>query len=214
MWSGARLGLAPLALAVCAVGCGASASTSTRQHPAASTTAAGSGLHGLVPQPLPVKPGFTLMDTSGRRYNLRSRTAGKLTYLYFGYTHCPDVCPQTMGDLAVAIRQQPRPVRSRIRVVFVTVDPGRDTDTVLRQFLDHYSRAFVGLRGSPAQLRAAEVAAGVPVLPIRLTRHGNYAVSHSSFLLPFSPDNRAHVVYTQGFKPSDYAHDIPLLLRY
>jgi len=171
-------------------------------------------LHGLAPQPLPQKPNFTLTDTSGRRYNLRSQTVGKLTYLYFGYTHCPDVCPTTMSDLATAIRSQPPAIRNRIRVVFVTVDPKRDTPTVLRQFLNHFSRTFVGLTGSPHQLQTAEAAAGLPATPIPTGKHTNYGVTHSSFLLPYSPDNQAHVVYTQGFHSTDYTHDIPLLLRY
>jgi len=132
-----------------AAGCGSSHPKSAATAPAATT---GGGLYGLVPSPLPRKPDFTLTDTSGRAYDLGRETAGKLTYLYFGYTHCTNACPATMSLLSYAIRQQPAVVRRRIVVVFVTVDPRRDTLKVLRTWLDHYSTAFVGLRGTPQQI--------------------------------------------------------------
>ena len=112
-----------------------------------------------------------------------------------------------MAEITYALDKQPESIRRRIEVVFVTVDPRHDTPKVLRTWLDHYSRSFVGLTGSEAQIVAAEHAAGVPVVPGSYTRH-------SSFVLPYSPDGRAHVIYTEGFKPDDYAHDLPLLLRY
>jgi protein SCO1/2 len=169
----------------------------------------------MVPTPLPPKPAFTLTDTSGHAYSFDPATRGKLTYLFFGYTHCPDVCPATMSFLAAAIHGQPASVRRDIAVVFVTVDPTRDTGPVIRRWLNHYSRLFVGLRGSEAQIAAVERDAGVPVAPpARPSPSAAYTVSHSSFLMAFSPDDRAHVLYVSGFKESDYAHDMPLLLRF
>ena len=198
-------------LAVVVAGCGGSA-----RHTAATTTTGirpAAQLRGLIPQPLPVKPSFTLTDTSGRPFDFAGKTRGKLTYLYFGYTHCPDACPATMSDISYALRLQKQAVRQRIAVVFVTVDPRRDTRAVLRTWLDHYSRSFVGLTGTPRQLAAVERAAGVPPGPQGPTSSGkNYSVAHSSILFAYSPDGRAHVVYAQGFKPGDYAHDMPLLL--
>jgi protein SCO1/2 len=171
-------------------------------------------LRGLIPEPLPVKPSFTLTDTSGRPYNFRAETQGKLTYLYFGYTHCPDACPATMSDLTYALRLQPPRIRRRVVVVFVTVDPRRDTPKVLRTWLNHYNRSFVGLGGTEAQLAVAERQAGVPPAPREKETGKNYSVPHSTLLFPYSPDDRAHVVYAQGFKPVDFAHDIPILLRF
>jgi protein SCO1/2 len=84
----------------------------------------------------------------------------------------------------------------------------------LRAWLDHFNRSFVGLTGSQAAIRAAELTAGVPLAPPEKQQGRNYAVSHSSFLLPYSPDGRAHVVYSQGFHTADYVHDLPVLLRY
>ena len=190
-------------------GCGGSHPTAA---PPSKPTA--SALRGLVPEPLPAKPSFTLTDTSGHPYNLRAETRGKLTYLYFGYTHCPDACPATMSDLTYALRVQPAAIRRRVAVVFVTVDPSRDTRAVLRKWLNHYNTSFVGLTGTRAELDIAEEQAGVPPAPREKETGKNYSVAHSSLLFAYSPDDRAHVVYAQGFKPTDYAHDIPLLLRF
>jgi protein SCO1 len=176
--------------------------------------AAGGGLHGLVPQPLPHKPSFTLTDTAGRPFRFADATGGKLTYLYFGYTHCPDACPTTMADLARALHEQSPAVRRHVEVVFVTVDPRRDTRRVLRAWLNHFDRSFVGLTGSRAAIDAAEHSAGIPATPPEKVKGSNYSVAHSSLLFPFSPDGFAHVVYVQGFHTADYAHDMPLLLRY
>jgi protein SCO1 len=187
-------------------GCGGS------HHSAAEPPPVSGQLHGLVPQPLPHKPSFTLIDTAGRPFPFAAHTRGKLTYLYFGYTHCPDACPTTMSDLAAALRREPTAVRRHVDVVFVTVDPRRDAKSVLRAWLDHFDRSFIGLTGTQQEIAAAERKAGVPLAPPEKVRGKNYAVAHSTLLLPYSPDGVAHVVYTQGFRTTDYAHDMPLLL--
>jgi protein SCO1/2 len=174
---------------------------------------ASSQVDGLLPDPLPHKPAFTLTDTAGRPFSFAAATRGKLTYLYFGYTHCPDACPTTMGDIAYAWRHQRAAVRRRIDVVFVTVDPRRDTERVLRTWLNHYSPSFIGLTGSEAKITAAERQAGVPLAPPEKQKGANYSVSHSTLVLAYSPDGLAHAVYTQGFHANAYAHDMPLLLR-
>ncbi len=193
-WAAAALAAAALIV----TGCGGQKATSGES---------ATSLRGLVPQPLPPKPSFTLTDTAGRPFSFAARTRGKLTYLYFGYTHCPDACPATMDEIAYALKRQPASVDRRVEVVFVTVDPRRDTRAVLRTWLNHFNRSFVGLTGSEQQIEAAESAAGVPYVPGKVT-------THSSLVLPYSPGGLAHVVYTQGFKPDDYAHDLPLLLQY
>jgi protein SCO1/2 len=173
----------------------------------------GGPLHGLLPSPLPRKPDFTLTDTTGRPYHFAAQTRGELTYLYFGYTHCPDACPTTMSDIAAALRLVPAAIRNHVKVVFVTVDPHRDTPRTLRAWLNQFNPHFIGLTGTPAQIRAAEQAAGVPLAPAEHAKGTNYSVAHSSVVLPYSPDNQAHVVYTQGFHATDYSHDMPLLER-
>jgi protein SCO1/2 len=194
-------------------GCGsarhaAQPSTTTAARPA--TT-----LRGLVPEPFPTKPSFTLTDTSGRPYSFTQATRGKLTYLFFGYTHCPDACPATMSYIKYALSRQPTRIRNQVAVVFVTVDPARDKPKVLRSWLNHYASSFVGLTGSLPEIGEVEHMAGVPTAILQ-KRKGvtSYDVEHSSVLFVYSPDDRSHVVYATGFKPQDYAHDLPILLRF
>lgn len=73
------------------------------------------------------KPDLVLPDTSGQPFDLRQRTAGKTTLLFFGYTSCPDVCPTTMGDIGVAMQKLPADEQAKINVVFVSTDPQVDT---------------------------------------------------------------------------------------
>ncbi len=207
-------------VALLLAGCGSAGrpttSTAAESSPGSASTVASAadGLRGLVPEPLPHVPSFVLSDTSGHAFSFAPATRGKLTYLYFGYTHCPDACPATMSDISAALRLVSPAVRHRIEVVFVTVDPRRDSGPVLRTWLDHYGRSFVGLRGTLGQIAAAEEAAGVPPAPREPQASGDYSVPHSSLLFAYSPDGLAHVVYSQGFTPGDYAHDMPLLLRF
>ena len=199
------------AVALIAAGCGrtthhASKSPAVKPSPSAQ-------LHGLVPTPLPTVPTFTLTDTEGRPFAFAAHARGKLTYLYFGYTHCPDVCPLTMATIAAALRTVSPAVRAKVQVVFVSVDPKRDTSSRLRDWLNHYNRSFVGLTGTEQQIRAAARATGIPLPPPQKRTGASYSLDHSAFVLPFSPDGRAHVIYAQGFTGADYAHDMPILLH-
>ena len=193
-----------------AAGCG-----TTTRHVAKTTSpkrSSAAQLHGLVPTPLPTLPRFTLTDTAGRPFSFVTHARGKLTYLYFGYTHCPDVCPLTMGTIAASLRRVSPAIRHKIQVVFVSVDPKRDRPRLLRSWLNRYNPSFIGLTGTEAQIRAAARATGIP-LPPPQKKGSSYSLDHSAFVLPFSPDGRAHVVYAQGFGAADYAHDMPILLR-
>lgn len=81
------------------------------------------------------KPALVLTDTKGEKYDLRERTKGKPTLIYFGYTHCPDVCPMTMSNIAIARKQLPKADQDKLQVVFVTTDPERDTSAELAKWL-------------------------------------------------------------------------------
>src|SRR5215471_11246300 len=116
---------------------------------------------GLVNPPLP-KPKFTLTDTSGAPYDVWSKTQGYVTLLFFGYTYCPDMCPAQMALIADALGKIPVESSDKVKVVFVTTDPGRDNPKVLRTWLDHFDKGFVGLTGSEAAIKSAQVAANVP----------------------------------------------------
>jgi protein SCO1/2 len=166
-------------------------------------------IHGGVLRPPNPEPALTLTDTSGTSYDVEARHRDEVTLLYFGYTHCPDVCPTTMADIAQALRRSSPAVRSNVAVVFVTVDPHRDSLPVLRRWLDNFNPRFVGLRGSLGQVIRAQQAAGLPVSKVE--KNGK-TIEHSAEVIAYTPDRKAHVIYFDG--PStidDLVHDLPIL---
>jgi protein SCO1/2 len=171
------------------------------------------GLRGdVLPAPL-AKPALLLTDTDRRPFDFRRETDGYLTLLYFGYTHCPDVCPVQMANLGAVITQLTPSVAERIKVVFVTTDPARDTPERLRQWLDNFDPAFIGLTGDTARIAAAERALWLPTSIVGpRDSSGGYQVGHSAAVVAFTPDNLARVMYPFGTRQADWAHDLPKLL--
>jgi len=159
----------------------------------------------LPPQP---RPSFTLTDTDGKRFSL-SQTAGRPTLLYFGYTHCPDVCPTTMADIAQALQDVPAKVRQATYVVFVTTDVKHDTGPVIAAWLRHFDpglpRQFVGLTGSQAQIDAAQASAHVQLAE-------DDGQLHAADVVLYGADDYAHVKYLQSDNESDQiSHDLQLV---
>jgi protein SCO1/2 len=167
---------------------------------------------GMVTPPLP-KAKFTLMDTSSAPFDFWQKTKGHVTLLFFGYTHCPDVCPLQMANIATALKQLPTNIVDQIRVVFVTTDPKRDTPAVLRAWLDHFDKRFIGLTGSDAEVEGAQQAAALPVARKAPLGDRDYEVAHSAFVIAYTKDGFAHVVYPGGVSPKDWAQDLPRLVK-
>jgi protein SCO1/2 len=168
-------------------------------------------LHGVVREaPNPV-PDFTLPDTAGHPFRFAQEAAGHVTLLYFGYTHCPDICPVQMANLAAVLGDLPWDLRQRFKVVFVTTDPARDTPAVLRRWLDRFDPTFVGLSGTVAQVNAAQALLGLPPLVREGRGPGGYGVGHAAQVIAFTADGRTRVDYPAGTRQADWAHDLPLL---
>ena len=91
------------------------------------------------------KPDLVLTDTKGQKYDLRAATKGRPTLIYFGYTHCPDICNVVLANMAAALRGTTPAVRKQVRLVFVNTDPRRDTATVVRDYLDRFDPRIAGL---------------------------------------------------------------------
>ena len=159
------------------------------------------------------RPDFTLLDTAGEPYDFLEETRGKATLLFFGYTHCPDVCPVHMGNIAAVLKDLGYERRREVEVVFVSTDPERDSPERIRAWLDRFDPAFVGLRGDRAEIDSIQRSLGLPpsVLEPR-SGDGSYAVGHAAQVLAFSPDGPARVVYPFGTRQADWAHDLPLLI--
>ncbi len=170
-------------------------------------------VHGTALQPALARPNLTLTSTDGRPYDFATETRGRVTFLTFGYTHCPDICPVHMATLAAALKQLTPQVRRQVTVVFVTTDPTRDSLPRLRQWLDSFDSSFVGLRGSEAQILAMERAFHVRAATTEPLPGGGYTVDHSAQVFAFTPDDSAHVIYMPGVTAADYVHDIPRLMR-
>jgi protein SCO1/2 len=175
-----------------------------------------SGLAGPTLGKAIAKPDFTLTATDGTRFNFRQATEGSVTLLFFGYTNCPDVCPVHLANIAAALHTLDPEVQRKIKVVFVTTDPDRDTPAVIRTWLDKFDPGFIGLSGTLAEVNAIQrglslgEASREPQLnPADTT----YAVGHAAIVLAFTPDDSAHVVYPFGIRQADWAKDLPLLAR-
>jgi protein SCO1/2 len=171
------------------------------------TTSRFEGTELITPVP---KPEFVLTDTSENPFDFQADTAGKLTFLYFGYTFCPDVCPVQMAQLAAVLSQLPDVERNAI-VVFVTVDPERDTPAVIRAFLDKFDPDFVGLSGTVQQVQDAQRAAGVPVA-VKIGQGPDYSMGHAGQVLVYTPGGFAYTQYPYGTRQTQWAHDLPILL--
>jgi len=120
-------------------------------------------------------PALRLTDQDGRPFDLAS-LRGKPVLVYFGYTHCPDVCPTTLSDIRDALRLVDDPVG----VVFVTVDPARDDAAAMKQYVDYYQSGFTGLTGTQEEIAAAADAWGVSYAKLESTSAAGYAMAHST----------------------------------
>ena len=177
---------------------------------------AGAVFRGVVRDPPLEKPDFTLTDFNGQPYNFRLKTAGKVALLFFGYTHCPDVCPLHAANIAAVLKQMPFEERGKIQFVFVTTDPERDTPQRLREWLGNFDTSFVGLTGSPADLERLQRAVGIPPARRDYVPGGdsaNYLVGHGAQVLAFGLDDTARVEYPFGIRQEDWANDLPRLAR-
>ena len=201
--------LVPLLLWLVLGGPGCGGEGAPTRDPAARTAWRGT----VLPDPVP-KPDFTLPDTEGRPYPFRAETEGKLTLLFFGYTYCPDICPVHLANIAAVMRGWPYALRERVRVVFVTTDPDRDTPERIRAWLDGFDPSFVGLRGAPAEVNAIERSLGLPPSSVQSDAGSDASlVAHAAQVLAFTPDNLAHVVFPFGTRQADLAVDLPRLAR-
>ncbi len=173
-----------------------------------------SGWYGSVLEnPVP-KVDFSLSDTEGRAFHFASETEGSLTLLFFGYTNCPDICPIHLASIAAVMRDFPHELRTRIKVVFVSTDPGRDTPERLRAWLDGFDKSFVGLLGTVERVNEIERSFGLaPSFVDPAQESESYMVGHAAQVLAFTTDNIAHIAYPFGTRQSDWAKDLPRLAR-
>jgi protein SCO1/2 len=156
-------------------------------------------------------PDFTLTTTQGDPYQL-SQTKADLLLIYFGYTNCPDLCLLTLWDIREALAELTAG-QDRIEVLFISVDPERDTPTVLAQYLANFNPHFIGLRDEPTQVEQVldRFNAAADIEPMTSSQ-GDYLISHSAYLYLVDPKAGLVAAYPPNFKAEDIRSDLAYLL--
>ncbi|MFJ3200383.1 SCO family protein [Streptomyces sp. NPDC086989] len=160
------------------------------------------------------KPELVLTDTTGKPWNLREQTKGKPTLIYFGYTNCPDVCPLTMSNIAVAKKALPKADQDQLQVVFVTTDPERDTPDSLGAWLRAQDPSFTGLTGDFATIQAAARKLGIGIDPPKKEADGSIVSMHGAQVIAFSPkSDEGYLLYGEGTTVDNYTKDLPKIIK-
>ena len=160
----------------------------------------------LYPMARPL-PDFALRDQQGSPFG-PARLAGRWSILFFGYTHCPDVCPATLAALAAARRElADLPPAQQPQVVLVSVDPARDTAGQLAGYTSFFDPAFIGVTGEAQELARLTGGIGVAVIPGAPDEHGQYTVDHTAALFLVNPAGAVAAVFSAPHSPDGIAHD-------
>lgn len=153
---------------------------------------------------------FKLTDDHGKAVT-GADYRGKVVLLYFGYTHCPDVCPLTLAQLHV-VMQRLGPLADGARILFVSVDPARDTPAVMHAYVNAFDPRAVGLTGDARAIEALSKRYRSAFTREPGSADGSYEVSHSSAIYVFDRDGKARVLATPSGSRDDLVHDLHLLL--
>jgi protein SCO1/2 len=161
----------------------------------------------VLPQPRPLAP-FELIDQQRQPFGLE-RLKGRWSFLAFGYTHCPDVCPMTLGALKQASEQIRAALQSKKQpqVVFVSVDPERDTPQQLDGYVSYFSKDFVGVTGSPQAIEAFARQLSVPYGRSPGKASDEYSVDHSASILLIDPQARLFAIFSAPHDPHRIASE-------
>ncbi len=167
----------------------------------------------LFPDPKPLTA-FAFTDHENRVFDL-SRLKGKWSFLFFGYTHCPDICPTT---LAVLARAHGNIVKSTVgakdvQFVFISVDPNRDTAGKLRQYVTFFDATFLGVTGDNAQIRNLAGQLGATYRVAITPGMKNYPVYHSAAVFLLDPRARYHAVFTPPFDAEAISRRFKMVLE-
>jgi protein SCO1/2 len=157
-------------------------------------------------------PDVDLTDTAGQPYNPSTDATGPVTLVFFGYTNCPDVCYTTLANTASAIRKLSTAVQSDIEMMFITVDPERDTPPVVADYMDRFGfPSYVGLTGDLPDIETAASSLHIGLDKHRRLPDGGYEVPHSVQVIGFDADRKAQVFWSDGTPTADLAHDLEVL---
>ncbi len=200
-----RLAVALLATALLA-GC----ASSDRTQGAAVTVNGEKGWHGTVIDAGYPLPDVTFTDTAGATTTLAAEDRSPVTLVFFGYTHCPDICNIVLANAASALRSASPEVRKTVRLVFVSTDPRRDTTAVVREYLDRFDPRFEGLVGPVDDVAEAAKALYISYEKPDGTTGGAYEVDHGTYTTGFV-DGSAKIVWSDTTSVADLRADLTRL---
>jgi protein SCO1/2 len=168
----------------------------------------------LLPWAKPIAD-FHLSDHNGRPFTL-DKLNGRWTFAFFGYTHCPDVCPTSMAMLAQVQRklEQVAELEKLPQVVFISVDPERDTPELLARFVPYFHPSFTGVTGDADQIMALTRQLGILYGKAETGDADDYLVDHSAAIILFDPDGRFHALFNVPHDPGLIANDFIALKQY
>jgi protein SCO1/2 len=151
-----------------------------------------------------------MTDAAGRTRTLADYK-GKVVVVYFGYTHCPDVCPTSMAELAQVMTQLQDDAK-KVRVIMISVDPKRDTPAIVDHYAKAFNPSFIGLSGTPGQLAQTAKSFKAYYSKEPAKSPGQYAMDHSSMFYIIDQKGEARVIINSTVPPDVVANDIKLLL--
>ena len=204
--------VAALAVSALLAGCaGADGGAAVPQGAAAVRANGQAGWHGT-----PLTRGYPLpdqrfTDTSGATVVPATDVAAPVTVVFFGYTHCPDICNVVLANIASALRGSSAPVRESVEVLFVATDPVRDTPAAVRAYLDRFSPAYVGLTAPAGVVAAAARDLHISYERPDGTAGGSYEVEHGTYVTGFAA-GRARVVWSESTSVAGLRADLERLV--
>ena len=163
-------------------------------------------------EPYPPAPDFELARTGGESFRL-SDARGEIVVLFFGYTSCPDICPTTLAELKTALDRLDEEEAENVKVVFVTVDPERDTPERVQEYVDHFDQAFVGLSGSEQELAHVWNEYGVFRQKVEGTSAAGYLVDHTARVTVIDQEGNLRVSYPFDTPVETIVHDLQVLMN-
>jgi protein SCO1/2 len=164
----------------------------------------------VLPEAVPV-PAFSLLDQHGNAID-ESVFAGQWDLVFFGFTHCPDICPTTLQVLAAAKLRLAEQGQSPLpRIVLVSVDPDRDTPELLRQYVDYFGDGNLGITGTLEEIKKLTSGLGI-YFQKQETKNESYNVDHSAAVLLIDPNGGFSAVFGGTHKVDNFVHDLPLIM--
>ncbi len=180
-------------------------------------TACGGGAEPAEFTGTPLDPPFEvsstpLVDTDGSAYSLTEDTDKDLTLVFFGYTHCPDICGQVMATLAGTLTRLDDDQKDRLDVVFVTTDPARDDEAVVEEYVDAFDPTIVGLTGDLDDIVEVALSMAVAVDQGEKLPSGGYEVTHGTRVMAIDAADETPMMWDQDVSQAQLARDVTMLL--